>query len=51
MEELLQKIQNYHKAEKEVINALKSQGAKMSELTKDITDYIHILELLPLKSF
>ena len=50
MKKLLQIIQKYHKAEKEVFNALKDQGAKMLELNKDITDYIHILELLPLKA-
>ena len=50
MVELLQKIQDYHKAEKEVINALKNQGVKMIALNKDISDYLHILELVPLKA-
>ena len=50
MIELLQKIQDYHEAEKEVINALKIQGAKTIALNKEISDYIHILELVPLKA-
>ena len=50
MVELLQKIQNYHKAEEEVLNALKDQGVKMIALNKEISDYIHILELVPLKA-
>ena len=50
MVEILQKIQDYHKAEKEVFNTLKSQGAQMLVLNKDISDYLHILELVPLKA-
>ena len=50
MLELLQKIQDYHEAEKEVFNALKNQGVKMIALNKEISDYLHILELLPLKA-
>ena len=50
MKKLLQIIQDYHEAEKEVFNTLKSQGAKMLALNKEISDYIHILELVPLKA-
>ena len=50
MKNLLQKIQNYHKAEKEVFNALKNAGTKALVLNKDISDYLHILELVPLKA-
>ena len=50
MVELLQKIQDYHKAEKEIFSSLKSQGVKMIALNKDISDYLHILELIPLKA-
>lgn len=50
MIELLQKIQAYQEAEKEVFNALKDQGVKMISLNKEISDYLHILELLPLKA-
>ena len=50
MNKLLQIIQNYHEAEKEVFNALKNQGVKMISLNKEISDYLHILELVPLKA-
>ena len=50
MKKLLQIIQNYHEAEKEVFNALKDQGVKMIALNKEISDYLHILELVPLKA-
>ncbi len=50
MVELLQKIQDYHKAEKEIFNTLKNQDAKMLALNKEISDYLHILELVPLKA-
>lgn len=50
MNKLLQIIQDYHRAEKEVFNALKDQGAKTIALNKEISDYLHILELVPLKA-
>ena len=50
MKKLLQIIQKYHKAEKEVLNALRDQGDRASKLNKEISDYIHILELVPLKA-
>lgn len=50
MKKLLQVIQKFHKAEKEVLNALKDQGDRASKLNKEISDYIHILELVPLKA-
>lgn len=50
MKKLLQIIQKYHKVEKEVLNALKDQGDRASKLNKEISDYIHILELVPLKA-
>lgn len=50
MIELLKIIQAYQEAEKEVFNALKDQGAKTLALNKEISDYIHILELVPLKA-
>ena len=50
MIELLQIIQAYQEAEKEVFNALKDQGAKTLALNKEISDYLHILELVPLKA-
>lgn len=50
MNKLLQIIQDYHRAEKEVFNALKDQGVKMISLNKEISDYLHILELVPLKA-
>ena len=50
MKKLLQTIQDYHKAEKKLFNALKDQGVKMIALNKEISDYLHILELVPLKA-
>ena len=50
MKDLLPVIQEYHKAEKELINVLKDQGVKMLALNKEISDYLHILELVPLKA-
>lgn len=50
MIELLKIIQAYQEAEKEVFNALKNQGAKTLALNKEISDYLHILELVPLKA-
>ena len=50
MKKLLQIIQKYHKAEKEVFNTLKDQGVRMLALNKEISDYLHILELVPLKA-
>ena len=50
MNKLLQIIQAYQEAEKEVFNALKDQSARTLALNKEMSDYLHILELVPLKA-
>ena len=50
MTKLLQKIQAYHQAEKDVLSTITEQVSQIQVLNKEISDYLHILELLPLKA-
>lgn len=50
MQELLAKIDNYHNSKKDMFDTIKIQTSEITKLNSEITDYLHILELLPLKA-